>query len=202
MRRGAAVLVVTLGLAGCATPARPPESAAMPDPGTLRSWVATGRMAFAASGQGGSGSFVWDQVETRTRLDLRGPFGAGGLRVLADDESLTVEDGSGRSLDADAARVELKSRLGADLPWSNLRYWMLGVPAPGTPAAVSSADLAPLRVIEQADWTIGYDAFTAAAGVVLPRRFTARRGEVRVKVVVDAWSLPAASRPTADPARR
>jgi outer membrane lipoprotein LolB len=191
VRHGAIALLATLTLAGCAAPIRVPDPAvAMPDPAVLRHWTANGRMAFAATGEGGSGSFTWDQVEGETRLDLRGPFGAGGLRIVANDVSLTVQDGGGRNLDAEEARAELQVRLGADLPWTSLRYWMLGVPAPGAPGAVSSAEAGQLRVIEQAEWTIGYDAFTSAAGMLLPRRFTASRGEVRVKVVVDSWSVP------------
>jgi outer membrane lipoprotein LolB len=158
-------------------------------------------MAFAVAGEGGSGSFVWDQVEAQTRLDLRGPFGAGALRILANDASLAVDDGGGRSLDAEAARIELQSRLGADLPWRSLRYWMLGVPDPGAPAVVSNSAAAPRRVIEQADWTIGYDAFTTEMGVGLPRRFMARRGDIRVKVVVDDWTVPSGSQTAPDPAR-
>jgi outer membrane lipoprotein LolB len=190
------------GLAGCATPGSAPETTAvLPDPTSLRSWTASGRMAFAATGEGGSGSFVWKQSEAQTRLDLRGPFGTGALRILADDESLVVDDSTGRSLDAEAARVELQARLGADLPWTNLRYWMLGVPAPGAPAVVSNAETAPRKVIDQADWTIGYDTFTTESGVVLPRRFTARRGDVRVKIVVDTWTMPSIAPTAADPSR-
>jgi outer membrane lipoprotein LolB len=113
-----------------------------------------------------------------------------------------VADGAGRSVDAEAARAELQARLGAELPWVSLRYWMLGVPAPDQPAEVTDAAAAPWRVIEQAGWRIGYDAFTTATGFTLPQRFTATRGDVRVRVIVDDWSLrPARSgaAPTPDP---
>jgi outer membrane biogenesis lipoprotein LolB len=56
---------------------------------------------------------------------------------------------------------------------------------------VAEAPIAPLRVIEQSGWRIGYDTFTAAAGVSLPERFTATQGAVRLKVVVDDWKAAA-----------
>jgi outer membrane lipoprotein LolB len=93
-------------------------------------------------------------------------------------------------VDAEAARSALRARLGADLPWDSLSYWMLGVPAPGSVATVVDAEAEPRRVIEQAGWRIDYDAYTSVPGAALPRRFTAAREGVRVKVIVDSWTLP------------
>jgi outer membrane lipoprotein LolB len=197
--RQALAILATLLIAGCATPSRAPEPAARPDPGLLREWSASGRLALSAGGEGGSGAFVWAQRDDVSQLDLRGPFGAGALRVLATPGSLSIADGAGRSLDADTARAELRARLGADLPWNSLRYWMLGLPAPDQPAEVTDSAAAPWRVIEQSGWRIGYDAFTTATGIALPQRFTATQGEVRVRVVVDAWSVPAGGAPDARP---
>lgn len=125
-----AALLALLALPGCVAPPRAPEGGITPDPGALRQWSASGRMAIAAGNEGGSGSFEWAQDDAMTRLDLRGPLGAGAMRLVVTPDSLTLADGGGRVLDAAAARTVLEARLGADLPWSHLRYWMLGLPAP------------------------------------------------------------------------
>ncbi len=200
MSRGALAILAALSLAGCAAPLRGPETAPRPDPGVIRHWDASGRLAVSAGGEGGSGAFVWVQREQASQLDLRGPFGAGALRIVATPDNLSMADGSGRSLDAAAAQAELQARLGADLPWLSLRYWMLGVPAPDLPSAVTDAAAAPWRVIEQSGWRIGYDAFTTATGLSLPQRFTATRGDVRVRVIVDTWSVASGAAPPGQPA--
>jgi outer membrane lipoprotein LolB len=187
--RGALAILAALALAGCAAPLRGPETSRGPDPGAIQQWSASGRLALSAGGEGGSGAFIWEQRQQTSQLDLRGPFGAGALRIVATPDTLSMADGSGRGLDAGAAQAELQARLGADLPWLSLRYWMLGVPAPDQPAAVTDAEAAPWRVIEQSGWRIGYDAFTTATGLSLPQRFTATRGDVRVRVIVDSWSV-------------
>lgn len=188
----AVIALLLLGMfAGCATQAPVPTSTTLPDPAMLRHWTASGRLALATGEQGGSGSFVWNQDGPTTRLDLRGPLGAGALQVVAGPDGLALADGSGRQVDAEAARNALQARLGADLPWDDLSYWMLGVPAPGSAATVVDGESGPRRVIEQAGWRIDYDAYTPSQGVVLPRRFTATREGVRVKVIVDNWTLPA-----------
>ncbi len=188
MRLSAAALVLA-ALAGCAVAPVAPPPFVPADPSELVAWTATGRLALAANGEGGSGSFTWEQHAEATTLSLRGPLGAGAMRVTVDGDSLSVSDGDGRSLDTEQTRALLRDRLGADLPWSSLRYWMLGVPAPDGPARVADAGTAPLRVIEQADWRIGYDAFKPTLGVSLPARFTATREGVRLKVTVDDWQV-------------
>ena len=185
--RGVAVLAA-LALAGCAGAPRAPEVGARPDPGVLSQWSASGRMAIAANGEGGSGSFAWTQDGGTTRLDLRGPLGAGAVRLVVTAESLSLSDGDGRVLDAEVARTDLQARLGADLPWSHLRYWMLGLPAPDEPATVQDASATPWRIIEQAGWRLTYDSFADVHGLSLPQRFSAERPSVRVRVIVDRWA--------------
>jgi outer membrane lipoprotein LolB len=146
-------------------------------------------MAIAAGNDGGSGSFDWAQDGSTSRLDLRGPLGAGAVRLVLTPQAFSLADGSGRVLDAEAARADLQVRIGADLPWDHLRYWLLGVPAPGVEARVLDQDVAPWRLIEQAGWRLAYESFDVMGGMSLPKRLTAERGAVRVRVIVDKWWL-------------
>jgi len=187
----AAWLVIAVALGGCAVAPVAPPPALPADPDALQQWTASGRLALTANGEGGTGSFTWVQRSAATTLSIRGPLGAGALQVTSDGDSLAVTDGEGRSLDAAQARELLRQRLGADLPFAELRYWMLGVPFPGSPASVADATQAPRRIIEQAGWRIGYDSFRPAGGVALPERFTASQGGIRLKVVVDDWRVAA-----------
>jgi outer membrane lipoprotein LolB len=185
--RLAACLVLAAALGGCAVaPVAPPP--AMPvDAKALEQWTASGRIAVAAHGEGGSGSFTWEQSSSATTLSIRGPLGAGAMRVTSDGRSMAVTDAEGRTLDDEQAQALLRQRLGIDLPVADLRYWMLGVPSPGSPSSIADATEAPRRVIEQSGWWIGYDSFRPWAGLSLPERFTATQGGVRLKVIVDDW---------------
>lgn len=187
MSRLAWAAAAALALSGCAAPPRAPEGVTRPDPAVLHQWSASGRMAIAAGTDGGSGSFDWVQDGATSRLDLRGPLGAGAVRLVVTPGTLSLADGSGRVLDADAARADLQARLGAELPWDHLRFWLLGVPAPGVEATVLDQDAAPWRLIEQAGWRLAYDSFDVVGGLNLPKRLTAERGAVRVRVLVDTW---------------
>ena len=198
MSRIAWAALVGLALAGCAAPPRAPEGATSPDPAVLSRWTASGRMAIAAGNDGGSASFDWAQDGTTSRLDLRGPLGSGAMRLVVTPEALSLVDGSGRVLDTDLASADLRVRLGAELPWEQLRYWLLGLPAPGVEATVRDQNQAPWRIIEQAGWRLAYDSFLVVAGLNLPRRLSAEQGEVRVRVVIDEWRPGHATGPGED----
>lgn len=198
MSRPAWVLVAALALSACAGPPRLPEAGQAPDAAVLQNWAASGRMAVKAGDDGGSGAFAWTQAGSVSRLDLRGPLGTGALTLALEPGRMSLADGSGRQLDAEAARAELQARLGADLPWDHLRYWLLGLASPAEPAVVADGPGVPLRVIEQAGWRLAYESFGNEQGVVLPRRFSAATDAVRVRVIVDAWTVAA---PTTEAAR-
>jgi outer membrane lipoprotein LolB len=189
--RRLALGLVVLAIAGCAT-VPPHEVEVLPEPTDAslpEAWHASGRVAFAAGDDGGSASLAWTQDAVDSRVSLRGPLGVGALEIVASGAALEVTDGSGLRLDADAARALLRERLGAELPLAELRYWMLGRPAPFAPAELRDSPTAPLRVIEQSGWNVSYASFTRRDAHVLPTRIDARSGELRLRFVIDDWQL-------------
>jgi outer membrane lipoprotein LolB len=193
MRPLLAALACALLVTGCATvPVGSPSGSRTADPGQLTQWMAKGRIALAAQGEGGSGSFVWQQRSERTELTVRGPLGAGGLALVTDGTTIELSDGTGQALDGEAARTELERRLGVRLPLAELRYWMLGVPAPDGPGSgPAQPDSGSVRGFVQGGWAVSYEALKSQAGWSLPARLTATTNGARVRIVVDDWILPA-----------
>jgi outer membrane lipoprotein LolB len=193
MRPLLAALACALLVTGCVTtPAGNPPASRTADPAQLTQWLAKGRIALAAQGEGGSGSFVWQQRSERTELTVRGPLGAGGLALVTDGATIELSDGAGKPLDGEAARAELERRLGVKLPLAELRYWMLGVPAPDRPGSgpvQTRPGSAPGFV--QGGWVVSYEELKSQAGWSLPARLTATTNGARVRIVVDDWILPA-----------
>ncbi|MGI9245697.1 MAG: lipoprotein insertase outer membrane protein LolB [Steroidobacteraceae bacterium] len=185
--KAALALLFALALAGCAAVPVGPSGPGRPaDPQAITQWTAKGRIALSARGEGGSGSFVWEQRRELSELRLRGPLGAGALDIVTDGERIEVRDGSGAMVDGAAARTLLEQRLGVSLPVAEFRYWMLGVAAPAAPGgdAVLAAG-----GFTQSGWAVGYQAFQPAGGWSLPARLTATTGDTRVRVVIDQWQV-------------
>lgn len=191
--RAAAPLLLLL--AACAPPQMLRPATQWPDRRAelqaLPAWSLAGRVAVAASGRGFSARLDWIQAPAGSRIDLAGPFGAGALRVEVAGAEITVRDGDGAVVANGSDAVA--ERIGFDLPLRELRYWMLGVPAPAQAAAgqgveVLGADGRPVA-FQDAGWWVHVEAWTPVAGDVLPRRLVLERPGLKLKLVVDSWSL-------------
>ena len=190
-------VVVALGLlAGCRT--APP--AAIVGPGADAPWPQqraalekleryslNGRVAVAANGQGFSASLRYQQMPRSSNLALDGPLGIGGLRVVLEGEDLQIATSRGEKLDGDAARAELERRLGFALPLAELRWWLLGIPAPGETAVNQDAGTGEIHDFVQAGWRVSINSRAAGLGFSLPQRLTAEREGARLKLLVERW---------------
>lgn len=190
-----ASLLAFITLVGCAT--TPPSITDLPEDLTkLEQWEARGRIGVSGSGQGGSGSFDWLQARNNADVHIRGPIGIGSIRLQmsgsAEDPQLRLETGNGQTFQADTAWTELEQRLGTRVPAEKLRYWMLGIPAPGEhqwPEARSLEGASDRAVLEQDGWRIEY-RYADSLSARLPQRIHATSGDARVRIVIDSWSLP------------
>jgi outer membrane lipoprotein LolB len=177
---------------GCANLSSRP---AAPIPGDLRElqrWQASGRIGVAGPDNGGSGSFDWQQRGDRAEVQIRGPVGIGSVRLQvagdAANPDMKLETGNGNVLESQAAWDELQSRLGATLPAGSLRFWMLGIAAPGEHRWLEP-NAAGEQTLEQDGWRIVYQRYSEEPGAHVPVRISATSGDTRVRIVVDRWRL-------------
>jgi outer membrane lipoprotein LolB len=188
----AAIALASL-LAGCAT-APPSGAPSVPtDLSQLTQWEARGRLGVSSAERGGSGTFTWGQHRDEADVQIRGPIGIGSVRLQMSGSSsqpeLKLETSDGQVFRADSAWSELEARLGAPVPAGKLRYWMLGLPAPGEHQWAPDPDPASdLATLEQDGWRIEY-RYSDKFGPRLPQSIRAARGDARVRIVVDRWSL-------------
>jgi len=192
-----AALAVLAVLAGCRTA---PPPIAVPGPGADAPWLAqraalekldryalAGKVAVAANGQGFSASLRYQQRPARADLALDGPLGIGGMRIVLEEHSLGVTNSRGEALDGEAARAEIERKLGFELPLDELRWWMLGLPAPGQSELDAAADSGEIRGFVQNGWHVAIHTRAPGLGFSLPQRLTAERGGARLKLFVERW---------------
>ena len=118
---------------------------------------------------------------------MRGPVGIGSLNLSLNAHSMKIATADGDEFVAEEAQAELARRLGAEVPAQDLRYWLVGVPAPGENQwSEPAADSATLI---QHDWRIDYQKFSVIDGVRLPMRLVATSGPAKVRIVIDKWKL-------------
>jgi len=137
--------------------------------------------------RGFSASLRYQQQPGRSNLALDGPLGIGGLRVDIEGEDIAIATSRGEKLDGQAARDELERRLGFQLPLTELRWWLLGIPAPGEASVNQDGGSGEIRDFTQNGWHVSINSRAASLGFALPQRLTAEREGARLKLLVENW---------------
>lgn len=156
-----------------------------------REWSATGRVAVLMGDEGGQASLRWRQRGERFDIQLFDPLGRRMAELEGSDESVSLRRASGDVTRARDAEALLHQEMGWRLPVAGLRHWALGLPEPDRPVEGRSLDRhGRLERLQQAGWTIRYQAYADGTPRALPRRIRLARGDaLEVKLVVDQWQV-------------
>jgi outer membrane lipoprotein LolB len=190
---GMAALIL---LAGCKTALAPVAGPGVDAPWPLQRealeklqrYILNGRVAVAANGQGFSANLKYQQQPGRTDLALDGPLGIGGMRVVLDGDDLGISTSKGEKLGGTEARAVLEQRLGFELPLAQMRWWLLGLPAPGADVILEQDPATgEIRGFTQNGWHVIIQARAAGLGFSLPQRLNVEREGVRLKLLAQSW---------------
>lgn len=154
----------------------------------LDQWALSGRAA--ASGNFGlKGSLRWVQRGDRFTLDVRGPFGIGAARLDGTPQRVVVRSGKQEWITQEPEELLLQE-FGWTLPVRALRYWVVGLPAPGPVADFQVDARGRITQLAQADWIVAYADYTAQPLIELPGQLRAEQGSTTLKLSIDRWDLP------------
>jgi outer membrane lipoprotein LolB len=198
-----ALVALILTLAGCVSQApRPPAvpvdraqaEAADRERALIQEWSLSGRIAVSNGNQGGSGRIDWRQAGERYTVSLSAPITRQSWRLSGDPGGARLEGVEGGPRESPDVEAMLYETTGWDIPVRALADWVRGVGAApaefGEARVVYGAGGRPAR-LEQSGWVIDYTQWQDAGQPVLPTRLVATRGQAKVRLVVDQWSLAA-----------
>lgn len=199
MSRRPCVVLLALALAGCATarieaPAVPADAAQALQArreaalGAARDWGLEGRIAISNGRDAGSGRIDWRQSGERFDITLTAPVTGQGWRLSGEPGHATLDGLPGGPREGRDAEALLREATGWDIPVRALPAWVRGLRADPASAVAEFAADGRLARLSEGGWTITY-AWPPAAGVQpMPTRIEARRGDARVRLVVDRWT--------------
>jgi len=148
---------------------------------TLQARVSSGGLL------GVKGNLHWRQTPEAFDMRVAGPFGIGAATINGRGREVEIRTAKRTFVTRDP-EGDLKQRLGWTFPVSHLRYWVLGQPAPGSPAEFELDRDGRIVSLLQDGWTLAFTEYQAAGGLELPRKFEVANAELRLKVIVDTWS--------------
>ncbi len=192
LRLAAVSLVLLAG--GCATLPAPAPGDDWPARRealqALDAWALDGRIAVAAGDDGFSGGLDWRQQGARADIALTGPMGGAAMDIRAEGDRAVVSLGGESYVGADA-RALIARYFGPDrqLPIVQMRYWLVGAPAPDSPHEETLGADRRLALLSQSGWQVRYDRYAAVGGLALPARMEMTTAGLRLRVSVSDWRL-------------
>jgi outer membrane lipoprotein LolB len=196
MRAGVAALLAA-ALAGCASlfprapaPEVPPEvSQALwqqhrKQLAKIGDFALNGRIA---SGMLGRADLYWkQQANGRFSMRVSGPLGVGAAELSGNARQVRVRTAQGEEFTTDP-EAWLQQQFGWSLPVRGLRWWALGLPAPGIRYQLElDAEGRAARIVQNG-WDLSYTEYQEVDGIVLPKRVEAVNGENEVRLLADRW---------------
>jgi outer membrane lipoprotein LolB len=184
------VLSMAAGLQGCVRVQTRPLSGDVADLAGLERWRLEGRVAVQTPDDAWQASLTWDHDGRQDRLWVSGPLNQGTVSIVLQDDLILINEGDGNeriSRDPDAL---LKEKLGFSIPLRSLRYWVLGVSAPGE--ASEETELYPdgrLKHLKQAEWSLEYERYRDWGRFMLPQKVLIQGRSLKLKLFADEWII-------------
>ena len=194
------LLITSLVLAGCETVPESSEAEIVDDPiaeferrksilAEMDRWSATGRLVVSTTKESMNASVRWDQAEENYTVRLSGPFGTGAaeLKGTPEEVSLRADD----KLHTAATPEELMENVfGWRLPVAGLRYWLMGLIAPGVEISDVRFDAGGrLEYLEQSGWRIQFKRYGKTTTLDMPTKVFMDSATLRARIVVQEWSF-------------
>ena len=156
----------------------------------LETWQARGRIAVRTDSDGWSAGFDWRQAGADYRIRLRGPFGQGALELEGDGRGVWMKRAGQPPVFSADPEVLLEQESGWRLPVAGLDHWLRGL-ADNRGDAISQLDATGrLAALHQHGWQIDYRSYRDYGEYTLPSRMELQRDGLRIKVLIDTWTLP------------
>ncbi len=188
-------LFLTVLISACVTP----KSLELPDLSDWESrqkilvgvdeWEFAGRIGVSAGDDGFNGQLRWRQDGVVFRARINGPLGVGTVFINGDRREITVTDRDGVVTELHDAEVELRQMYGWTIPVASLRFWVLGIPDPASPAETEFGEDGQLSKLRQQNWEVDITQYAQGGGQLMPRRLTAVNDDVKIRLVIDSWTF-------------
>ena len=156
---------------------------------TITRFGFNGRLALRSARDALNARVRWRQDGDEYRIRLGGLIGEAAVELRGGPAGVELLDRDGVH-HADSPESLLQERMGWSFPLHGLRYWVLGITAPGAPVERLELDRQgrPLLLL-QSGWRVVYRRYSEVGDLVLPERLDFERAELEARLVVGDWTI-------------
>jgi len=180
------LLILVVFLSACVSlPKLPPLPASQ-----LDAWRLKGRIAISSDSENWTASVYWQQQGSTYQLRLNMPLGQGALLLEGDEKEVIMRTADNKTYKAANADALMADVLKLDMPVTNLRFWIRGIPAPqSAPDRYLLNDKKQLRHLQQDGWFITYLHYVNVEGIALPKKMFLENQSIKVKIAILEWAI-------------
>ena len=156
----------------------------------LDDWRLAGKLAVQRDDEGVSATLEWREQGDRFDLRLVAPLNGGTFQLSGEPGRVALATPEGEVFVAASAGDLVEQRLGWRLPVEGARWWVRGIPAPGSAATQEVFDAQGRWTdFAQDGWRISILDYLEDQQPHLPRKLFLARDTLKVRVVVKRWEL-------------
>ena len=123
-------------------------------------------------------------------MRLSGPLGMGEFVIEKGLDRTVLTNHQGRQFRAPSPEALFERHTGMSLPWAEMEWWVLGIPAPDIAATKTfREDAALLAGLEQSGWRVDYLAYQQIDDLFLPAKIKLYQGEMWATLIIRQWEL-------------
>ncbi len=152
------------------------------------SYQFNGKMSFSDGQDGGSGRIQWQNKDGLISARLKAPLGTKSWRIseqIIGAELVT----NGAVVYADTAQTLISNQLGWQVPWQQLKSWVIGQPYNKSHGQIFWQ--ADGFTVSEGGWQIEYSRlkpYPSTSSQQLPHKMVARKDNYSIKLSVKQWT--------------
>ncbi|MES1981777.1 MAG: lipoprotein insertase outer membrane protein LolB [Pseudomonadota bacterium] len=181
-------LLVVLLLTACASAPPHTQPVVRPAQAEQAPFVLHGRISVKHDGERTSATVRWMHQTREDEILLLAPFGQTMARIHRKELEVTL-DTADEHYSAQDTGALMQRVLGWQLPLDGLRYWVLALPAPLSPASIQHDPDGRISTLAQDGWEIHYTRYAASGHDSLPLRLIVQRASLEIQLLIDEWEI-------------
>jgi outer membrane lipoprotein LolB len=157
---------------------------------TLRGWDIAGRFSIRTKKDAWTGKLYWHQSISDFDIRFSAPTGQGAVQLSSDPQfGVKMQSADGKTAYAEDAETLLYNHTGWELPVSNLRMWVMGLPAEDKVSRIEFDPQGRVNEMVEGAWRIQYKGYQDVGEMSLPRRVFLVNDDLDIRLVVDRWEV-------------
>ena len=156
-----------------------------------QNWIIQGSLSITYNKKRDFARFVWEQKQNDYRIKLSGPINFNTIKIIGTKNKVDFCQSGRKCIHSQSAEQLLFNSLGWQLPLSNMRYWILSLPALTKVQASYYDQYGHLTALEQQGWKIHYSEFQTIKNFDLPTIIELRNKSFFIKIkIINYYFLP------------